>query len=446
MAKVFRGTSVHIVSHTRGTWPLQRPARSIPAVHRFLADYRWLANDLQGRPTRIAEVVPHKAQCVGTCDAAGSGMGGVQFIPLPSGALQPILWRAPFTQSLQDMLVSYSNPSGTITNSDLELAGTIAHHAVLAQQYDIRECTIHMLCDNTPAVSWQTKGSRTTVSAGAYLLRLQALHQRFHRYVPLHTHIVGTANKMADVCSRAWHLSDSELLTYFNYTFPQPLCWKICQVPPPMLSALTSALHNTPSAPESFLAKPAQRPAIGNAGQHFAPASASATHISQAYPTQYPSCSSLHSDTAQDSLLPVAGLSALTVVGQAFSSVGGPDLLCCPVCAAARCILHLWFHAAPDHTPLATYWSTDTAAPTYLRSTNVTAALRFSVAIMGQPLGLLPGDVCARALRAGGATALLNVGSRAMENRHHAAIPPSTSSPPHATLCRGDATARTILS
>jgi hypothetical protein len=149
MAKVFRGTSVHIVSHTRGTWPLQRPARSIPAVHRFLADYRWLANDLQGRPTRIAEVVPHKVQCVGACDAAGSGMGGVQFIPLPSGALQPILWRAPFTQSLQDMLVSYSSPSGTITNSDLELAGTIAHHADLAQQYDIRKCTIHTLCDNT---------------------------------------------------------------------------------------------------------------------------------------------------------------------------------------------------------------------------------------------------------------------------------------------------------
>jgi hypothetical protein len=213
--------------------------------------------------------------------------------------------------SRQDMLVSYTNPSGTITNSDLELAGTIAQHAVLAQQYDIRERTIHTLCDNTPAVSWQSKGSRTTVGAGAYLLRLQALHQQFHRYVPRHTHIAGTANKMANVCSRAWHLSDSELLTYFNSTFPQPLCWKICQVPPPMLSALTSALRNTPSAPELFLAKPAQRPAIRNAGQHFAPALVSATHISQAYLAQYPSCSSLHSDTAQDRSLPVAGPSGL---------------------------------------------------------------------------------------------------------------------------------------
>jgi hypothetical protein len=64
------------------------------------------------------------------------------------------------------------------------------------------------------------------------------------------------------------------------------------------------------------------------------------------------------------------------------------DTLCCPVRAAA-----------PDHTPLATYWSSETAAPTYLQSTDVTAALRFSVAIMGQPLGLLPADVCARAWR-----------------------------------------------
>jgi hypothetical protein len=76
------------------------------AVHQFLADFCWLANNLQGRPTRIAEVVPHKVQCVGACDAAGTGMGGVQFIPLATGALQPILWRAPFAQSLQDMLVS----------------------------------------------------------------------------------------------------------------------------------------------------------------------------------------------------------------------------------------------------------------------------------------------------------------------------------------------------
>jgi hypothetical protein len=84
--------------------------RLSPAVHQLLADFRWLANDLHGRPTRIAEVIPHEVQCVGACDAASTGMGGVHFIPLASGTLQPILWRAPFAQSLQDILVSYAYP------------------------------------------------------------------------------------------------------------------------------------------------------------------------------------------------------------------------------------------------------------------------------------------------------------------------------------------------
>jgi hypothetical protein len=105
---------------------------------------------------------------------------------------------------------------------------------------------------------------------------------------------------------KKWLVYALELGTFLTANYSRTLtppsrsrsAGKICQVPPPMLPALTSALHNTLSAPELFLAVPMLRPAIGNAGRHFAPASASVTHISQAYPTQYPSCSSLHSNTA----------------------------------------------------------------------------------------------------------------------------------------------------
>jgi hypothetical protein len=38
-------------------------------------------------------------------------------------------------------LVSFSNPRGRITNSDLELAGSIAHNDVLAQLVDVTEAT-----------------------------------------------------------------------------------------------------------------------------------------------------------------------------------------------------------------------------------------------------------------------------------------------------------------
>jgi hypothetical protein len=80
---------------------------------------------------------------------------------------------------------------------------------------------VYTLTDNTPALAWQQKGSTTTMKAPMYLLRLQALHQRFHRYHPRFLHIPGKSNVMADDCSRLWHLSDVELLAHFNHEYPQ---------------------------------------------------------------------------------------------------------------------------------------------------------------------------------------------------------------------------------
>jgi len=70
----------------------------------------------------------------------------------------PIVWREPFPPHLQAALVSFDNPKGTVTNSDLELAATIAHQDVLVHTFDLHERTIHTGSDNTPAVYWQRKG------------------------------------------------------------------------------------------------------------------------------------------------------------------------------------------------------------------------------------------------------------------------------------------------
>jgi hypothetical protein len=153
-------------------------------LHDFLADMRYLAQDLASQPTRLYELVPDRPSVIGACDAAKPGMGGVFFAPTPTATTQPYLWREPFPNSVQSEVVSFSNPSGTINNSDLELAGTSAHLDVVAHAVDIRERTVYTLTDNTPALAWQQKGSTTTTKAPAYLLRLQALHQRFHRIIP----------------------------------------------------------------------------------------------------------------------------------------------------------------------------------------------------------------------------------------------------------------------
>jgi hypothetical protein len=59
-----------------------------------------------------------------------------------SPTLHPILWRAGFPERISSRLVSFNNPSGTITNSDLELAAEILQHDVAAQCCDARELSL----------------------------------------------------------------------------------------------------------------------------------------------------------------------------------------------------------------------------------------------------------------------------------------------------------------
>jgi hypothetical protein len=133
------------------------------------------------------------------------GMGGVWVPDLPSRRVPssgprppPLVWRD---------LVSFDNPSGSITNSDLELAEVLCH------QDDCCELTLATLCDNTPAVAWIKRGSVSNNSSAAYLLRLFALHCRHHRYLTEVSHIPGVLNTMADGASRLWHLSDTAFLS-----------------------------------------------------------------------------------------------------------------------------------------------------------------------------------------------------------------------------------------
>ena len=82
------------------------------------------------------------------------------------------------------MTVSSDNPTGTITNSDLELTGGLLHLDCLAQTFDTREQTIVSKGDNLNTMFWEQIGSTTIDSAPAYLLQMFGIHQRFHRYVP----------------------------------------------------------------------------------------------------------------------------------------------------------------------------------------------------------------------------------------------------------------------
>jgi hypothetical protein len=58
--------------------------RLLKGVHDCLDDFRWIANDLASRPTRLYEIVPQThPELLGAQDACGFGMGGVWFPASP---------------------------------------------------------------------------------------------------------------------------------------------------------------------------------------------------------------------------------------------------------------------------------------------------------------------------------------------------------------------------
>jgi hypothetical protein len=175
-------------------------------------------------------------------------MGRVHFVPQEDGQVLPLLWRSPFSRAIQERLVSFDNPAGDINNIELELAASVAQHNILAKKIDIRESTIHNSSGNVSTVWWQRKGSTSSSDPTTRLLRL--IHQHHCQYVPLFDYIAGEANAVTYTCSRLWHLSDAQLLAYFELTFPQNRPWQTCQLQKPMHSALILALSTSASREE----------------------------------------------------------------------------------------------------------------------------------------------------------------------------------------------------
>jgi hypothetical protein len=240
-------------------------------IHQTLADFRWIVDNLCERPTRIAELVPLLPSGLGYHDASGKGAGGVWFpaqglVPRGLKQQQPILWRFQWPPEIANQLITDKNPTGTITISDLELAGGLLHLDVLCNTYDVRERTILSKTDNLATLYWQRKGSATSDKVPPHLLRLFGIHQRVHRYVPRHDYIPGGSNPLADDASRLFHLDDCCFLTHFNTTHTQPLSFQLATPSPSLLSAVISALLRKRYNAASLLDKaPAPTP-TGNPG------------------------------------------------------------------------------------------------------------------------------------------------------------------------------------
>jgi hypothetical protein len=92
--------------------------------------------------------------------------------------------------------------------------------------------------------------------------------------------------------------------------------------------------------------------------------------------------------------------------GKILTHVLSGDALACPVKANIRRLIHLRNHKAPKTAPIASYFHNRKRVT--IKANDITDALWLATVATGHQTGLLPSDISARSLRAGGAVALLN--------------------------------------
>jgi len=109
--------------------------------------------------------------------------------------LPPIVWCTAFPQHSQDEVVSFENPKGSITNSDLEMLGLLLQWMVLKHFADLAHTHVACWCDNTPMVALASKLLASKAKRVAQLLRILALCMMACQALLLTTfHVAGTSN------------------------------------------------------------------------------------------------------------------------------------------------------------------------------------------------------------------------------------------------------------
>ena len=235
-----------------------------------LADLKTNFKVMGRKPVRCIQLVPGDPHYIGFCDACKYGAGGVWLSG--TNMLKPIVWRMKWPKEVVDRF----GPQG-ITINDLEMAGMLLAHMILAQVVDVKECRTACWCDNTSTVSWTAKFSSKKSTVGQQLTRALALFMISQEASPITPlSIPGVDNKMADLPSRSFHkggpgnfdLDDSEFLTMFNSDFPltQNASWLMLGLKTKLSSLVCTLLLSKPVPAGSWLRPTKSGCVIGRTG------------------------------------------------------------------------------------------------------------------------------------------------------------------------------------
>ena len=193
-----------------------------------VSDCRTFLRETVSSPTKCRNLVTSWPDFVGITDASGHGLGGV--IIGEGRAVPPVVFRLQWPQDISDNIISEANPEGTLTNSDLEMAGLLMLWLVMEEVCEVTNAHVALFSDNSPTVHWVQRLAAKHSKVAMQLIRALALRLQLVQASPLTPmHIAGVNNSLTDIPSRsfgsdaAWYCkTDTQLLTLFNNTFPLP--------------------------------------------------------------------------------------------------------------------------------------------------------------------------------------------------------------------------------
>ncbi len=216
---------------------------------------RTLLRELTRKPTRCRELTCGWPDYIGIIDASSHGVGGVIFGELSECI--PTLFRWEWPKDVQKQVISFNNPTGTITNLDLEMAGLLLLWLTIEGVCgSLQEKRTALFGDNPPSIGWVARLGLKQLSVAENLIQALALRLKVQQACPLTPiHIEGNRNAISDVPSRSFGSNPSwtcsthtELLTLFTSLFPLPhkKSWIVFNLSCAMVTRVISILRTKP--------------------------------------------------------------------------------------------------------------------------------------------------------------------------------------------------------